>query len=92
MKRCQSILVVDDDQEILKMVSRILELEGYGVAIAADGEAALALLEEHRPDLVILDIMMPNITKSGLCSSSRDSAAGGAQARLGYIGHYDARV
>ena len=59
MKRQQSILVVDDDREILSMLNRILELEGYSVDIAADGRTALTLLEERRPDLVILDIVMP---------------------------------
>ena len=61
MKRYQSILLVDDDEEILRMLSRILELEGYDVAVAAGGEAGLALLEERKPDLVILDIMMPGL-------------------------------
>ncbi len=61
MNRHQLVLVVDDDQEMLKMVSRTLELEGYGVAIAADGKSALVLLEERRPDLVILDIVMPGL-------------------------------
>jgi len=59
VKKHPYIIVVDDDQEILRMLSRILELAGYNVAIAADGRSALALLKEHEPDLVILDIMMP---------------------------------
>ena len=61
MKRHQLILVVDDDQEMLRMLNRALELEGYGVAIAADGRAALILMEEQEPDLVILDIVMPEL-------------------------------
>ena len=59
MKERPYIVVVDDDQEILRMVSRTLELEGYDVATAADGNSALALIEKRRPDLVLLDIMMP---------------------------------
>jgi len=59
MKERPYIMVVDDDQEMLMMVSRILELKGYDVATAADGKSALALIEERRPDLVLLDIMMP---------------------------------
>lgn len=55
------VLVVDDDQEMLRMVSYVLELEGYGVAVATDGKAALALFEERSPDLVILDIVMPEL-------------------------------
>ena len=61
MKGKQWILVVDDDQEMLRMLNCILELEGYGVATAADGVSAMALLEEHEPDLVILDIIMPEL-------------------------------
>lgn len=59
MKRRPYIIVVDDDQEMLKILNRTLELEGYDVAITADGSSALALLEERSPDLIILDIMMP---------------------------------
>ena len=61
MKRQQSILIVDDDREILRMLNRTLDLEGYAVDTAGDGRTALALLEERKPDLVILDIMMPDL-------------------------------
>ena len=61
MKNHPNIMVVDDNQEMLRMLKRTLELEGYGVAIAADGSSALALLEEWKPDLVILDIVMPGL-------------------------------
>jgi len=61
MKRNQLILAIDDDEEMLRMLSRILELEGYDVAIAANGRAALTILEECEPDLVILDIIMPGL-------------------------------
>ena len=52
-------MVVDDDQEMLKMLNLTLELEGYDAIIVADGSSALALLEDCKPDLIILDIMMP---------------------------------
>ncbi len=61
MKRNNLILVVDDDWEILKMVGRILELEGYDVITAASGSSALAIFEERRPDLIILDLMLPGL-------------------------------
>ncbi len=54
-------MVVDDDLEMLKMLNRTLELEGYDVAVTADGNSALALLEKHSLDLVILDIMIPGL-------------------------------
>lgn len=61
MKKNELILVVDDDEEMLGMLNRILELEGYKVATAADGKSALALLYDYSPDLVLLDIMMPEL-------------------------------
>jgi putative nucleotidyltransferase with HDIG domain len=57
-------MIVDDDQDMLKVLGRTLELEGFSIAVAADGNSALTLLEERRPDLLILDIMMPG--KSGV--------------------------
>lgn len=55
------ILVVDDDADSLEIVRTYLESRGYHVATAADGKEALAMLEETRPDLVLLDVMMPGI-------------------------------
>ena len=55
----QRIMVVDDDQDMLSMLNRILELEGFDAVMAADGVSALDLLDQTRPDLVLLDIMMP---------------------------------
>jgi len=61
MKKHTCIMVVDDEQAILRLLNRTLEPEGYGVVAANNGRSALDLLEEHRPDLVILDIMMPGL-------------------------------
>ena len=61
MKRQTRILVVDDEQYILDMLKCTLEDEGYEVDVAADGKSALALLIEYQPDLVLLDIKMPNL-------------------------------
>ncbi len=58
-----SILVVDDDPEIMAMLSTRLGKRGYKVATAGDGNKALELARRDRPDLVILDVMMPG--KSG---------------------------
>ena len=55
------IMVVDDDNEMRQMVGRTLELEGFDVAQAENGNSALALLEERRPELVVLDIKMPGL-------------------------------
>ena len=61
MKADKSILLIDDEEELLKMLSRTLELEGYQVATANDGEKGLALMEEYRPDLILLDVWMPGL-------------------------------
>jgi len=55
----QRILVVDDDKSIVKVLTGYLEQAGFGVLAAHDGETALHVLRRERPDLVILDLMMP---------------------------------
>lgn len=55
----QRILVVDDDKSIIKVLRGYLEQSGFQVFDAQDGEAALHMLRRERPDLVILDVMMP---------------------------------
>ena len=56
----QRILVVDDDKEIVRIVRAYLEKAGYSVLTANDGETALHIIRSDRPDLVVLDLMMPN--------------------------------
>lgn len=55
------ILVVDDEQSISEVVSLYLTRSGYEVKVVHDGKAALQLLTQHKPDLVILDLMLPGI-------------------------------
>ena len=57
----QTVLVVDDDPKLVRIVEINLTQEGYRVRTAGDGEAALAAVAEERPDLVVLDVMMPGI-------------------------------
>ncbi len=61
MKKHPCIMAVDDEQGILRLLKRSLEPEGYDVILADNGTVALELFEEHMPDLVILDIMMPGL-------------------------------
>ncbi len=67
-----SILVVDDDVRILRMMQRMLELEGYRVLTASNGEAALAVFDEEIPDLVLLDVMMPGMDGYTVCQYIRE--------------------
>lgn len=63
MANSPQILIVDDDAEIIESLTAILESRGYSVRVARDGSAGLAEAEANRPDLLILDMMMPK--KSG---------------------------
>ena len=58
-----NILVVDDDPEIVSMLSTRLSKRGYKISTAADGHRALELAKREKPDLILLDVMMPG--KSG---------------------------
>ncbi|MCL5734224.1 MAG: response regulator transcription factor [Actinobacteria bacterium] len=61
MKRT-NILVVDDDENLRRLIAAYLEREGYDVMEAADGPSALASVEDREPELVLLDLMLPGIT------------------------------
>ena len=65
------ILVVDDNNMNLALVSKILELEGYEVAVATNGEEAIGSVTAHMPDLAILDVMMPDMDGYELCRKFR---------------------
>jgi two-component system response regulator MprA len=67
----QTILVVDDDPPIRRMLERTLSAEGYTVEASADGGAALAAIERAIPDLVVLDVAMPGIDGFGVCRRVR---------------------
>ncbi len=56
----QRILVVDDDKEIVRLLRAYLEQSGFRVLVAYDGETALHILRRERPDLVLLDLMLPD--------------------------------
>jgi diguanylate cyclase (GGDEF)-like protein len=62
----ETILVVDDDRDIVRFVEVNLRLHGFEVTTATDGEQALAAIERRRPDLVIVDLMMPMLDGLGL--------------------------
>ncbi len=65
------ILLVDDEQDLLWALQHCLRDEGYEVLTAYDGTEALALARRHRPDLVILDILMPGLDGLEVCRRLR---------------------
>jgi len=56
------ILAVDDEAGILRLIKLELTSQGFRVVVANDGEEALRLAEQQRPDIVVLDILMPDMT------------------------------
>jgi len=58
-QKTHTILVIEDNQDMLQLIGRILQSEGYGIVLAADGVYGLTMVREASPDLVLLDIMMP---------------------------------
>jgi len=65
------VLVAEDDQRLRESLARVLTFEGYDVALAADGAAALNLIEASEPDVVVLDVMMPNVDGLEVCRTMR---------------------
>ena len=72
MKGKARILVVDDDPQILDMLKCILEDEGYVVNTVANGNSAMAALTEQKPDLVLLDISLPDLNGYQVLSLIRE--------------------
>jgi CheY-like chemotaxis protein len=69
----KKILAVDDDPDDLKMIAMILEPEGYEVITAANGNEALEKVESERPDLILLDVMMPELDGFAACAKLKSS-------------------
>ena len=62
-----TVLVVEDEENLLAALTYNLEREGYTVLTAGDGQAALALARRHSPDLIILDVMLPELDGLEVC-------------------------
>ena len=73
-----TVLLVEDDPVILKLLEVNFELEGYGVLVAHDGAEGIELARSSAPDLIISDIMMPNVSGIELVQAlkSDDATAG----------------
>ena len=65
------VLVVDDDEKTVELVKLYLNRDGYRVLTAYDGVEALRLARENRPDLIVLDLMLPGIDGLEICSTLR---------------------
>ena len=70
-----TILAVDDEPHVLKLLKANLESSGYKVLTAADGEKALQMVESALPDLVILDLMLPKMDGYAVCQRIREFSA-----------------
>ena len=71
MSRKQRVLIVDDEPNIVLSLQFLLDREGYEVAVARDGEGALASAARTPPDLVVLDLMLPGIDGYEVCRRLR---------------------
>lgn len=66
------ILIVDDEQDIAELISDVLTDEGFETVIKNDGYAAIEAVKENSFDLILLDIMMPNLSGTETCNKIRD--------------------
>src|SRR2546422_4456894 len=73
--RKTTIVAADDDPQLLRLVTRNLEFEGYEVLPVSDGQQALEQIEAHGPDLVLLDVMMPRMDGFTVCQRVREFSA-----------------
>jgi DNA-binding response OmpR family regulator len=71
----KKILIVDDEPNIVMSLEFLMKREGFLVAVAADGEEALARVAEFQPDLVLLDVMMPKKNGYDVCQEIRANPA-----------------
>jgi CheY-like chemotaxis protein len=71
----QTILVADDDPQILSVICRQLGRLGYRVIEATDGAEALASAQKHRPDLIVLDVLMPHMSGWEVARAVRNDPA-----------------
>jgi two-component system OmpR family response regulator len=74
MKMAKQILVVDDDPHIREVVAFAVEKAGMGVVQASDGRQALEMAAKHKPDLLVLDISMPEMDGLEVCRTLRKSS------------------
>lgn len=69
------LLIVDDEPQVTTLLRRFVSHEAYDVSIAHDGNAAISWMNEHTPDIVVLDIRMPGVNGIDLCRRMKSDAA-----------------
>jgi DNA-binding response OmpR family regulator len=70
------ILIADDEPNIVAALEFLLQRNGYEVLVAHNGDEALKLIQQHKPDLVLLDVMMPLRSGYDVCQSVREQEDG----------------
>ena len=71
MGEAGKIVVIDDEQSVREVVRAYLEKDGFTVFVAADGRDGLELAERHQPDLIVLDLMLPDVSGEEICRDIR---------------------
>lgn len=71
----QTILIADDEPNIVVSLEYMLQREGFRVLVARDGQEALDAILQQRPDLVLLDVMLPRLSGYDVCQKVRENAA-----------------
>ncbi len=74
MNRKKKIMIVDDNDDIITTYRVVLERMGYGVVAAHDGRECLEEIEEIKPDLVLLDVLLPGLSGTDVCRSIKENA------------------
>lgn len=70
---CAKILIIDDDERLIAVHNMVLETQGFEVATAPDGKSGLNLIDEFKPDLILLDAMMPGFSGFDTLESIRNN-------------------
>lgn len=71
----KKVLIVDDDLSVHKMLDPILSTSGFAVVSAKTGEEGLQMAQEHKPDIIILDVILPGMKGRAVCAAIKKNAA-----------------
>jgi CheY-like chemotaxis protein len=74
MKKKRKILIVDDNADVVTTYRVVLERMGYAVATARDGSECLQRIEQDKPDIVLLDVLLPGLSGSEVCKLIKETA------------------